>query len=579
MFNNIAFTLITCAFFMGLVGWISYRMTKGEVDTKDGYFLGGRGLTGIFIAGSMVLTNLSAEQLIGLNGSAFGHDMSSMAWEVTAGFAIIICGLVFIPKYLMGAFSTLPEFLKDRFGDNVRRISVILFLIGYGIITIPSVLYAGALAVLKLFDVPALLGLSYYQSLVVTIFVIGVIGALYAIFGGLKAVTISDTLNGAGLLVIGVLVPVLAIKFLGNGSFFDGVTTMVSTHTEKLNAIGGADSPTPFGTIFTGMIFANLFYWGTNQYVIQRALGAKNLAEGQKGVLWSGFFKLLVPFFMMIPGIIAFHLYKDAGLKSMDLAYPVLVNSVLPKFMSGFFLAVLLGAVFSSFNSLLNSAATMFCLDVYMPLKKDNVTDEKLINVAKIASIVIAAFSFLVAPLLAFAPEGLFQIIRIFTGFYNIPIIVVVLVGLFTKRVPGIAAVIAIIFHVVVYGLYRFAFDIPLHFIHVYGILFVIEVAIMLIIGKLYPRDTAWHFKVDPKVNMTPWKYAYPTAITLFSGIIISYLLFSPIGLVNGIGFEFYMYTLLVLILDIIFSIITVKHWNIKYGKNSLYTNTPKNAI
>jgi SSS family solute:Na+ symporter len=558
---------------MAIVGWISYRMTKGEVDTKDGYFLGGRGLTGIFIAGSMVLTNLSAEQLIGLNGSAFGYDMSSMAWEVTAGFAIIVCGLIFIPKYLMGAFSTLPEFLKDRFGDNVRRISVILFLIGYGVITIPSVLYAGALAVLKLFDVPALLNLSYYQSLVVTIFVIGVIGAIYAIFGGLKAVTVSDTLNGVGLLIIGVLVPILAIRYLGNGSFLGGLTEMVSTHTEKLNAIGGAKSPTPFGTLFTGMIFANLFYWGTNQYVIQRALGAKNLAEGQKGVLWSGFFKLLVPLFMMIPGIIAFHLYRDSGLKSIDLAYPVLVNTVLPKFMSGFFLAVLLGAVFSSFNSLLNSAATMFCLDVYIPLRKKEISDTHLINVAKLSSIIIAAFSFIVAPLLAFAPEGLFQIIRIFTGFYNIPIIAVVLVGLFTKRVPGIAAVITIIFHVLVYGLYRFAIDIPLHFIHIYGILFVIEVAIMLIIGKFYPRKTAWHFKVDPKVDMTPWKYAYPTASTLFSGIIICYLLFSPVGLVNGIGFQFFIYTLLILVLDVIFSVIAVKRWNTKYGKNQNNSN------
>jgi solute:Na+ symporter, SSS family len=564
--SNLVFTLGTCAFFMAVVGWISYRMTKGEVNTKDGYFLGGRGLTGIFIAGSMVLTNLSAEQLIGLNGSAYGHDMSSMAWEVTAGFAIIICGLVFLPKYLLGAFTTLPGFLKDRFGNDVRRLSVILFLIGYGIITIPAVLYAGALAVLKLFDIPSLLGISYGQSVALTIIVIGVVGSVYAIFGGLKAVTISDTLNGVGLLVIGILVPVLAIRYLGDGSFMNGVSTIVSEHTEKLNAIGGAESPTPFGTIFTGMIFANLFYWGTNQYVIQRALGAKNLAEGQKGVLFSGFFKLLVPFFMMIPGIIAFHLYQEQRLLSIDLAYPALVNDVLPKFMSGFFLAVLLGAVFSSFNSLLNSAATMFSLDVYLPLKKGKVSDDQLIRVAKIASVVIAIFSFIVSPLLMYAPEGLFQIIRIFTGFYNIPIIAVVLVGIFTKRVPGFAAKIAIIFHLIVYGLYRFAFDIPIHFIHVYGILFVIEVGIMLVIGHFRPTKEAWHFKIAPKVNMIPWKYAFPTASTLFGAILICYFIFSPIGLVNGIGGPFWVCTIAVIIANICVSVLCVKRWNLKYG-------------
>jgi len=142
---------------------------------------------------------------------------------------------------------------------------------------------------------------------------------------------------------------------------------IATTETHKLNAVGTSTDPVPFGTIFTGMIFANLFYWGTNQYVIQRTLGAGSLAEGQKGVILSGYFKLLVPFMMMIPGIIAYHLYamEGQGLPSIDLAYPQLVKDVLPVYLSGFFLAVLLGAVFSSFNSLLNSAATLFCLDLF----------------------------------------------------------------------------------------------------------------------------------------------------------------------------------------------------------------------
>jgi len=231
---------------------------------------------------------------------------------------------------------------------------------------------------------------------------------------------------------------------------------------------------------------------------------------------------------MMIPGVIAFHLYGP-GLSSIDLAFPQLIRDLFPTWLMGFFLAVLLGAVFSSFNSLLNSAATLFCLDIYTPLKKGNVTEKQSVNVAMIASVVIAVFSFLVAPLLYFAPEGLWQIIRIFTGFYNIPIVTIVIVGLFTKRTPAIGAKLVIIFHVIAYGLLKFVFAdvVTLHFLHLYAILFAIEVSIMLIAGKLSPRE----FKQNQKVNLTPWTYAIPTAALLFSSVVAVYLLFSPLGL------------------------------------------------
>ena len=535
---------------MGLVAWISYQKTRGVVDTRDGYFLAGRGLSAVFIAGSLLLTNLSAEQLIGLNGSAYGFNLSSMGWEVTAAFATICMAFVFLPRYLAGAFSTLPEFLNDRFDDDVRRLSVILFMLGYGLVTIPSVLYSGSIAVLQLFDVPELFNIPYSQSLVVTIIAIGSVGAVYAVFGGLRAVAVSDTLNGIGLLLIGIAVPILGLSLLGGGSVAEGLTIITNNNTEKLNAIGSSTDPTPFATLFTGMIFANLFYWCTNQYVIQRTLAAKNLAEGQKGVLFSGFFKVLVPFLMMIPGVIAFHLYGavggEGGLASIDLAYPQLIRDVLPVYAMGFFLAVLLGAVFSSFNSLLNSAATLFCLDVYVPFQEARtgkaVSDRQLLKVAKRASIVIALFSFVVAPLLQFAPDGLWQIIRIFTGFYNIPVIAIVMVGLFTQHVPALGPKLVIGFHIIAYGLLKFVFDpfVTLHFLHLYGILFFLEVGIMLWIGHLYPRAEAWSFTVNNKVDMQPWRFAVPCATLLMSCVVALYLLFSPIGLVGGLSEAFW---------------------------------------
>jgi len=549
--NDIVLTILSCVFFMGLVAWVSYTKTRGEVSTRDGYFLAGRGLSAIFIAGSMLLTNLSAEQLIGLNGSAYGFNMSSMAWEVTAAFATICMAFIFLPRYLAGAFTTLPEFLNDRFDDGVRRMSVILFMVGYGLITIPSVLYSGSIAVLQLFDVPALFDIPYSQALVLTIICIGCVGAVYAVFGGLRAVAISDTLNGAGLLVIGIAVPLLGLSALGDGSVGEGLSIITSTETQKLNAIGSSSDPTPFATLFTGMLFANLFYWCTNQYVIQRTLGAKNLAEGQKGVLFSGFFKVLVPFMMLIPGVIAFHMYGD-GLATIDLAYPQLIRDVLPVYATGFFLAVLLGAVFSSFNSLLNSAATLFCLDVYAPMKKEPLTDAQLLSVAKIASIVIALFSFIVAPLLQFAPEGLWQIIRIFTGFYNIPVIAIVVVGLFTKRVPALGPKIVIVFHIIAYGLFQFAFNdlLGIHFLHLYAILFIVEMGIMLATGYFYPRAQAWSYAAHNKVDMRPWRFAIPCATTLMSCVIALYLLFSPVGLVDGLSAAFWPLLSLLIVLN-----------------------------
>ncbi len=186
----------------------------------------------------MLLTNLSAEQLIGLNGSAYGHNLSSMAWEVTVSFATIILALVFLPRYLAGALSTLPEFLRSRFDDDVRRLTALLFLVGYGLVTTPSVLYSGSLAVLRIFDVPAMLGVDDSTALWITVALVAIVGGLYAIFGGLKAVAVSDTLNGIGLLVIGAVVALLAPAKLGSGSISAGTSTITSTHVDKLNAIG-----------------------------------------------------------------------------------------------------------------------------------------------------------------------------------------------------------------------------------------------------------------------------------------------------------------------------------------------------
>lgn len=525
-------TALSCALFMALVAGYAYRASRGQTRTRAGYFLAGHGLGGTFIAGSLLLTNLSAEQLVGLNGSAYAFNLSSMAWEVTAAVAIVFMALVLVPRYLGGGFTTLPEYLESRFDRRVRHATAVLFLLGYGLVTIPSVLYSGSLAVLQLVDVEGLLGVDRSTALTVTVWLVGVVGAAYAIAGGLKAVAVSDTLNGIGLLLIGVAVPVLGLAELGGGSVTAGLALLTSRHTEKLNAIGAATDPTPFGTVFTGMVLANLFYWGTNQYVIQRTLGAASLAQGQKGVLISGLFKILVPLLMMIPGVIAFHLYGP-GLPSMDDAYPRLVRDVLPGYLSGFFLAVLLGAVFSSFNSLLNSASTLFAVDLLQPLRP-RTRDVTLIRAARLFGVALALFSFLVAPLLQHAPEGLWQFIRRFTGFYNIPLVAIVLMAVFThgtrRRVPPAAALTVIGLHVLSYGTLTFVWPSGLHFIHEYALLFAAELLVMLAWSR---PTTAEPPTATAGIDMTPWRHRRGFSALLLGLVVASYVLFSPWGLVQ----------------------------------------------
>lgn len=569
----IAFTLISCAFFIGIVAWYSYYKTKNTVSSSGGFFLGGRGLTGGFIAGALILTNLSAEQLIGLNGQGYQNNLSSMGWEVTAGFSVIILATILLPKYLGGAFTTLPEFINNRFDKQTRLLIVLLFMVGYGFITIPSVLYSGSLAVLQIFDIPNMFHITYEQSIWVIVWVIGIIGMLYAILGGLRAIAISDTLNGIGLLIVGVLVPILGFIALGNGSLLEGMKTVATDHPEKLNAIGSNKDDVPFGSIFTGMIFANLFYWGTNQYVIQRTLGAKSLAEGQKGALFTGFLKILVPFLMMIPGVIAFHLY-GSGLKNMDLAYPTLVKDVFPTFLDGFFLAVLLGAVFSSFNALLNSASTLFVYDIYKVLINNKATDRQMIRVSQWFGVILALATFFISPMLMNAPQGLWTIIRQFTGFFNIPIIAIVLVGIFAKKVPAIAPKIVIISHVIVYYLLIwglpmfFKYEMAINFIYIQGLLFVIEVLVMLIIGMTNPLDIPFKFSPNPKVDMTPWKYTIPVTVLLLGSIVFTFILFSPIGLAaqhHIVSSWFWPSIVLLAIIVVTFYFIGLKQWSKKY--------------
>ncbi|MGL5052122.1 MAG: solute:sodium symporter family transporter [Cetobacterium sp.] len=526
-------TIISFLFFTVLVAIISWWKTKSEkLDTADGYFLAGRGLSGMVIAGSMLLTNISAEQMVGLSGQAYSRGISGMAWETTAAIATIALAMFFLPNYLKRGFTTMPQFLEERYDSGTRKLVSILLLVGYVLISTPAALYAGAVAFNQVFNLTDLLGVTYVQSIWILVWIIGIIGSIYAIFGGLKAVAVSDTINGIGLIVGGLAVPFFGLLYLGKGEVMVGLNEVITTHTDKLNAVGTATDPVPFGTLFTGMIFANLFYWCTNQVLIQRTLGAANLKEGQKGVLMSGFMKVLIPLIVSFPGVIAFHIFKGQ-LEVGDAAYPALVSLVLPKYLTGFYCAVIFGAVLSTYNSLLNSAATLFCFDIYKPVMNPNVSDEELIKVAKIVATFLAIFSMFVAPLTMYAEGGLFEVMRRFTGFFNIPTIAIVLVGFFSKKVTAFSAKVAVVSHIVLYTLLIFVLKVKVNYIHIMGILFLVNTLTMLLISAVKPGKIYKAKRIKPVVDMKPWK-RFPEVATLLLGLMVfTYILLSPLGIVS----------------------------------------------
>jgi SSS family solute:Na+ symporter len=308
---------------------------------------------------------------------------------------------------------------------------------------------------------------------------------------------------------------------------------LIQTNPEKFKVLGGSKASVPFSTIFTGMMLVQLFYWGTNQAIIQRALGAKNLKEGQKGLLLASFIKILGPLIVVLPGIIAFHMF-EGGLENPDQAYPLLVSKVLPVSLLGFFAAVLFGAVLSSFNSALNSSVTLFGLDIYKTYINKSATERQVVKIGKSFGILLAIFAMGIAPLIANAPHGLFGYLQEVNGCYSIPILTIILVGIFTKYVPAIAAKIATLSGVILYSIsqfilkpYVFGSDNYLHYLHVMAILFALNVIVMLIIGKIAPRKEAYQQIFTHEVNIVPWKYLKLFSIAIIIIVISIYVYFS----------------------------------------------------
>jgi SSS family solute:Na+ symporter len=550
--------MISFVFFMALVAILTFsKMRRGnhKKDSKDSYFLGGRSLTGGVIGASLLLTNLSASNFLGMSAQSYSGNMTNMAYEVTSGLVLVLVALFLVPRYLKQGITTIPDFLEDRFDGSVKNIISILFLALYVLNLIPTTLYSGAIALSNLFDLQGTFGISYAASIWITVFVIGVIGFFYAIIGGLRAVAISDTYNGIGLAVGGLLVPIFGIIMLGNGSFGSGLSHLLTATPEKFNAIGSSTDVVPFGAAFTGLILVNLYYWGTDQSIIQRALAAKNLKEGQKGVLFAGFLKVLTPLIVVVPGIVAFQMF-GASTGNADLMYTKLVSAVLPKPLTGFFAAAMFGSVLSVFNGVLNSASTLFALNIYGPIFGKGKSDKELVAKGKLFGIVIAIMAMIIAPSIMYAPEGLFQYLQTINGFFNVPIFTIIFIGYLTKRVPTVAAKVSLVFFIASYAVLQFIVKPQMSFLYQLAILFVISCAIMLVIGKIKPRETPYEMPINNQVEIEPWEHRYEASGVIIFIMVAGYIVCSKLGIAGADGFN--IKTIIYIILAAVITLISV---------------------
>ena len=447
---------------IGIVTWYKCRTAPiHSADSNKEYFLAGGGLSWIFVAGSITLTNLSTDQLVGMNG----NQMALLAWwELAAVVGLIILAKVFLPIYYKFECTTTTELLEKRYGDqNIRTVIGMLFLMGNIFIYLPIVLYTGSLFMQSMFqiDVPIIL-LSAAFALV---------GAAYAVFGGLRAVAISDTLSGVILLSMGLLVVFLSLSAIN----FD----LSGIPRERLTMIGASDSPIPWHTLLTGMIFIQTFYWSTNQTITQRAMAAPNVREAQKGVFAAAAIRLLiVPPMIVLPGIVAFKLYGDIG----DAAYGRVVGDVLPIWMSGIFAAAIAAAVLTTFNSILNSSTTLFVCDFYEKYINDKPNVPRLGGAVTIVFVILALF---LVPVYNGA-DSIINLVQELNGLLSMPILSVFIVGLLFRGVDPRAAIVAVLFGTSLYAFFSFGLEeMPLHYIHMMLVTLVSCVVVALASNRL----------------------------------------------------------------------------------------------
>ena len=457
---------VTITAFIAALTYLKCRRAKPqgaqtvEADNRE-VFLAGGGLTWFFVAGSITLTNLSTDQLVGMNG----NQMLLLAWwELAAVCGLLILGKVFLPVYYRYRCTTTTELLERRYQDHrIRTLISLLFLAGSVGISMPAMLYSGSLFMQSMFgvDLPILaIALAFALA-----------GAAYAVFGGLRAVAVSDAYSGVLLLSLGMVVVFLALRAIDYD--FSGVPM------ERLTMIGGDDQPIPWHTLLTGMIFIQIFYWSTNQTITQRAMASPTLKEGQKGVFAAAWIRLLiVPPMIVVPGVVSYKLY---GHIAQDAAYGRIVGEVLPFWLSGAFAAAICAAVLTSVNSVLNASTALYVCDIHEKYLSSKPNVRRL---NALITLGIVAIALGLVPIYA-AQESIINTVQQLYGILSMPILSAFIVGILFDRVDARAVIAAVVMGVAFYAYLAFFLQ-PwdLHYIHLMFITLILCVALALLISR-----------------------------------------------------------------------------------------------
>lgn len=461
------------------IGLYVSRQPKGIEKNANDYFLASKSLPWWAVGASLIAANISAEQFIGMSGSGFKIGLGIATYEWMSALTLVIIALFFIPIYLKKGVFTMPQFLEQRFDKRVKVVMAIFWLAVFVFINLTSILYLGALAVHNMF------GITLFWSVIF----LALFAMVYSIYGGLKAVAWTDVVQVFFLVGGGLVVTWVALSTLGDGSFLSGVKTIFDQAPEKFDLILDKSHPSyidlpGIGVLIGGMWVANLYYWGCNQYIIQRALAAKNVHEAQKGLIFAGFLKLLLPLIVVIPGIAAF-LLAQKGIITIDKpdhAYPVLLNMI-PQGVRGLAFAALVAAILSSLASMMNSISTIFTMDIYKTYFSINATEKRLVNVGRISAVLAMVIAVLIAPLLTNLDQA-FQYIQEFTGFISPGALAIFLTGFFYKKATANGALASALGTFVFSALFKFLLpEVP--FLDRMGYVFLISLFIIWLFAKI----------------------------------------------------------------------------------------------
>lgn len=457
--------------------WVS-REREGRVKNTQDYFLAGQALPWWAVGASLVAANISAEQIIGMSGSGYVIGLGIASYEWMAALTLIIVGKYLIPVFIARDIRTMPQFLEQRFDARVRWVLAIFWLAVYVFVNLTAILWLGALTIHTVAGLDINLGLA----------VIGIFAMVYSLYGGLKAVAFTDLLQVVLLILGGLLISWILLDLIADGGGpWAGWLALLAAAPEKFDMILAPDHPDylslpGLSVLIGGLWIMNLSYWGFNQYIIQRALAAKDLDEAQKGIVFAAFLKLLMPVIVVLPGIAMFVL--NANLAQPDQAYPTAMT-LLPAGVKGLVFAALIAAILSSLASMANSIATIFTLDLYSPLTGSQ-DQRHLVRIGRSAAVVAMLLAMICArPLLGNFDQA-FQYIQEFTGFFTPGIVAIFLLGIFWSRMSANAALLAALGSAMLSFVLKLGWP-ALPFIDRVGWVFVLCVALAVVVSLWGP--------------------------------------------------------------------------------------------